>query len=160
MSDYDAIRGSGDAIHGDYACAHPDDVDAVLDHPAVWINGTAIQVKIRGGLPPGRFFVERGGVMVGGPYAVPSAPVSWVSPRASSCVAPQLCRECGSSCGGGHSYDGRSAAWCLGQYELTQRDDPTVDLSIPLTPRQIAAARDLWRRVLLGLVQAGSVGRR
>jgi hypothetical protein len=137
-----------------YAYAHPDDVVAVFDHPAVWIDGTAIQVKIRGGLPRGTFFVARGGVMVG-PYAVPSG-----TPRAASCAASQLCHECGSSCGGKRSYDGRSAAWCLKQYELTQRDDPTVDLSIPLTPRQIAAARYLWRQVLLGLVQAGSCGSR
>lgn len=40
-----------------FAYAHPDDVIAVFDHAAVWIDGTAIEVKSRYGLPRGTFFV-------------------------------------------------------------------------------------------------------
>lgn len=42
------------------AYAHPDDVIAVFDHPAVWINGTAIRVIGVSWQLRGSFVVDRG----------------------------------------------------------------------------------------------------
>jgi hypothetical protein len=113
---------------------HPDDVLAVFDHPAVWVNGTAIQVI-------GVSWRARGHFLLGREYFFETLTVPG--------------HLCGSSCGDwspGPAYDGKSAAWCLDQYERMQRDDPKTDLSIPLTPRQLAVARGLWSERLRGLV--------
>lgn len=148
------------------AYAHPDDVLAVFDHPAVWVNGTAIQVIGVSWQLRGLFVVDRGygGVdshdvpmgsrVTHGPLCVAqSATRSMVEGK------PRMDEQCWALCPGcglGLLHDGQSAAWCLDQYERLQRDDPTVDLSISLTPRQLAAARVLWTDRLRRLVAGGT----
>jgi hypothetical protein len=141
------------------AYAHPDDVDAVFDHPAVWVNGTAIQVIGVSWQMRGSFVVDRGygGVDV---HGVP--PMVWSIAHGPFCTAQSAarCLGCGPSlCSllSGVLYDGQSAAWCLDHYERMQRDDPTVDLSLSLSPRQLAAARVLWSDRLRGLVMGSGV---
>ena len=84
-----------------------------------------------------------------------SAPRRMVEGMDAQCWA--LCPGCGPSCSSPLDllHDGQSATWCLDQYARLQRDDPTVDLSISLTPRQLAAARVLWSDRLRGLVAGG-----
>ena len=155
------------------AYAHPDDVLAVFDHPAVWVNGTAIQVIGVSWQLRGLFVVDRG---YGGVDSH-DVPMGSRVTHGPLCVAQRAARSmaegkpsmdaqcwalypgCGLSCSPslGLLHDGQSAAWCLELYERMQREDPRVDLSISLTPRQLTAARVLWSERLRGLVTGGSV---
>ena len=154
------------------AYAHPDDVLAVFDHPAVWVNGTAIQVIGVSWQLRGLFVVNRGyggvdshDVPMGS--RVTHGPLC-IAQRAARSMAegkPSMDEQCWALCPGcgllcspslGLLHDGQSAAWCLELYERMQREDPRVDLSISLTPRQLTAARVLWSERLRGLVTGGS----
>ncbi len=116
------------------AHAHPDDVLAVFDHDAVWIDGNAILVHSSSMERRGVFRVS----VPGEPdrvFAVPQSPADRLPAH-----DPRLDGDLSSVGIAEVLHDGLTAEACLARYELAQQDRAPLDL----TTSQVAAARALW----------------
>ena len=126
------------------ALAHPDDVLAVFDHDAVWVDGNAIRVVGRSDIPRGVFRIVD--VVTVEQHDVPDPPRDLAAEFGfgSRLRGMLRIREGSPEDVPGPDridlLDGLSAKDCLERYERAQREEAIA----PLTQAQRDAARELW----------------